>query len=114
MLTRAGGATWISRGSMTMAKERLENPKMKGFEDYEKIMDAKLAELPEYSKLSDIEIEKAKKGFLEEMVQDTSKEVFKSTRTRHEYETKFKVGYEPDGTIKALLPNCLVLAIDII
>lgn len=31
----------------------------------------------------------------------TRKEVFKSTRARHEYVTNFKVGYEPDGKINA-------------
>ncbi len=30
------------------------------------------------------------------------KEVFKSTRTRHQYRTIFKVGFEPDGEINAL------------
>ncbi len=30
------------------------------------------------------------------------REVFKSTRCRHEYQTKVSVGYEPDGTINAL------------
>jgi CO/xanthine dehydrogenase Mo-binding subunit len=37
----------------------------------------------------------------------TRKEVFKSTRCRHEYDTRFRVGYEPDGTIKAFHLDCL-------
>jgi len=37
----------------------------------------------------------------------TRKEVFKSTRCRHEYDTRFRVGYEADGTIKAFHLDCL-------
>ena len=37
----------------------------------------------------------------------TRKEVFKSTRTRHEYDTTFRVGYEPDGTINAFHLDCV-------
>ena len=32
----------------------------------------------------------------------TRREVFKSTRTRHEYKTKLQVGYDSDGVIKAI------------